>query len=216
MVFEKSYPAIPDNLAGLDLHTVYQIKYKPKKSLLYVTLSYDTPEIQIVWSDGGYKQRNNAKYQLHYIGNTKVADAFKPEILVKDIHFTKNEDDIIISPTPVNFTYIHDRIEQDIEYRNKKCLKITPRYFTDWLEYVEPEAIVKAEKIIDKLNANKTDDPKKLLAKTVIAINKLDEKYHFIDTIERENIFDKLIEIAQKQNITSDVATQIIDENRDW
>jgi hypothetical protein len=54
------------------------------------------------------------------------------------------------------------------------------------------------------------------LKKCVLGINKLNEQYNFIMTIEAEDIYKKLIKISKKQGLTEEETEKIIEENRDW
>jgi hypothetical protein len=107
-------------------------------------------------------------------------------------------------------------IEQEEKGKTKKKNSITPRYFSEWLEYVEPDCIVKTEKILAAFEAELSQPTEKSLKKAVLALNKLEEKLGFIYTIEAENLHEKLIELATKKGLSDKLAAEIIDENRDW
>ena len=95
-------------------------------------------------------------------------------------------------------------------------MSIKPQYFTEWLEYVEPEQIIKTEKIVAKFQ-NNLDNKSALneLIKSVKALNKLDEKEGFIMTTEAENLVDKLTEIALSKGLNNEEIEKQI-ENRTW
>lgn len=56
----------------------------------------------------------------------------------------------------------------------------------------------------------------KYFKKSVIKINKLDEKYNFITTIEAEGLFDKYTAVIEKLDISEADALQIIEKYREW
>lgn len=93
------------------------------------------------------------------------------------------------------------------------------KHFSNWEDSIDPEIIQVSEYIIESLIKELKDsvnNAEKILEKSVLAFNKLDEKKQFIYTIEREDICEKLIEIAEEFNIEASVAEGIIDTTRDW
>ncbi|MHC6203680.1 hypothetical protein ACYULU_10860 [Breznakiellaceae bacterium SP9] len=209
IVFERSYRKMPKRNEP-DFKTIYEIKYKPKNTLLYVILSYETAELKIIEYDAAYKERNN--YSLHYWGNEKVRSAYTPEIIMEDAVWTENDKGILITPSAAHIGYIFSRIEQDIKHKNKKLQKISPKYFSEWLNEIDIDIIIKIEKIVTAYENNCNENT---LKNCIQGINKLDEKEHFVGTIERENIFDKIVEIG-KNNMLEEVVEKIINETRDW
>jgi len=218
VVFEKSFTTLPKTIEELDLNTIYRIKYKPTKSILYISHWSETPEIKVKM--GRQNSEIYAKYKLAYFGNTEISNAFEPEI-VQDFTMPAkckiNENGIIISHSPDGINWFYSRILQDQEKQFEKKKNIQAKYFKDWLEYVDAEAIIKSEKIITTFELEvETKDPKRALKKCVSSLNKLNDKLNFIMTIEAENLFEKLIEISVKFGLTENEAIDIIENNRDW
>ncbi|GHS87337.1 hypothetical protein FACS189487_03300 [Campylobacterota bacterium] len=215
VVFEKSYKKISDDIKEMNFVDIYQIKYKPKNTLLYIACEYDEPELKIGWWDIMYKDKDILA--LNYWGNETPKNEYNPKIIIGDVSYTENDKNILISSTGSNIGYIFDRILQDIKYKNKKSATITPRYFHKWLDEIDADIIIKMEKILTNYENNfDKENAEKLLKKCILNINKLDEKEHFIGTIESENIFDKIIEINKKYNLDENVIEKIIEENRGW
>jgi hypothetical protein len=220
VVFEKSYSKLPDCEDEMDFTNIYQIKYKPKNSLLYILCEFSTPELKIVRNSMGYKDRD--KYELHYWSNDKSSE-YNPQIVfeAKD-SFTweeldEEENGVHLYPEWANIGYIFGRIESDIKNKNKKILNISPKYFPLWMNEVEPDIIIKMEKLFDKyLDECSKNGVEKALKKCVKSINKLDESEHFIYTIEAEDIFDKIFEVTEPFKVDESVITKVIEENRGW
>lgn len=220
VVLEKSFNTLPKTIEELDLNTIYRIKYKPTKTVLYISHWSKTPEIKVEVSPFYTNSEIYAKYKLVYFGNTEISNAFEPEI-VQDFtmpaKFETNEKGIKISHSPDDIDWFYSRIRQDQEKQFEKKKNIQPKYFKDWLEYVDADAIIKSEKIIATFELEaETKDPKKALKKCVSSLNKLNDKLNFIMTIEAENLFDKLIELSIKYRLPENEADEIIENNRDW
>jgi hypothetical protein len=218
VVFEKSFTKLPQSLSELDLKTIYRIKYKPTKSILYVSHWDTLPEIKV--KKGLTNWERHTKYKLQLFDNSPISESFIPEI-VRDFTMPSkwkiNDEGIHISHSPDEINWIYSRIEQDEQKRMEVKKNIQAIYFKQWIDDVEPEAIIKTEKAITTFNADlKTKDLRKALKKCVLAINKLDEKLSFITTIEAEDIHDKLIEIAIKNGLSEQDAFEVIEQNRDW
>ena len=218
MVFEESFTTLPKSIEELDLNTIYRIKYKPTKSILYISHWSETPEIKVKM--GRTNCEIHSKHKLIYFGNTKISNAFEPKI-VQDFtmpaKFETNEKGIQISHSPDGINWFYSRILQDQEKQLEKKKNIQPKYFKDWLEYVDTEAIIKSEKIIATFELEaETKNLKKALKKCVSAFNKLNDKLNFIMTIEAENLFNKLIELSVKYGLSENEANEIIENNRDW
>ena len=218
VVFEESFTTLPKSIEELDLNTIYRIKYKPTKSILYISHWSETPEIKVKM--GRTNCEIHSKHKLIYFGNTKISNAFEPKI-VQDFtmpaKFETNEKGIQISHSPDGINWFYSRILQDQEKQLEKKKNIQPKYFKDWLEYVDTEAIIKSEKIIATFELEaETKNLKKALKKCVSAFNKLNDKLNFIMTIEAENLFNKLIELSVKYGLSENEANEIIENNRDW
>ena len=193
------------------MQRIYHVKHKPKNTLLFVILSYDSPELKILWSDGTYKERE--KYSLIYWGNQTVSNKLYPSIIAEDISWTTDNNGMLISPSCAHIGFIFGRIENDEKANLKKYQEIVPIYFKEWLDFVDNEMIVKTEKILHAFEQNCTNKiPENLLRTCVQKINKLDEKHNFITTIERENLYDKLMELSKKYEICEEKAIEIIEK----
>lgn len=85
------------------------------------------------------------------------------------------------------------------------------------MEDVGGDVLIKLEKIFQQLeHCEGLDKWLLLLKKFVIKINKLDEKYNVITTIEAEGLFDKYEAIIEKLAIPKADALQIIEKYREW
>jgi hypothetical protein len=221
VVFQKIFKTLPKSINELDLKNIYQPKYIWKNTLFYAKIWSEDQNIkfdnQLMYYD--YKD----KYKLTFFANTKISTEFNPKISPQfslqtpTTHSTVKYDDLDTSPQPLAIQVLIWAIEQEEKGKTKKIKSITPLYFQEWLDYVEPDCIVKIEKIISTfINADASKIPQKELVKAVSAINKLDAKYNCIYTIEAEQIHEKLTEIAATKNIKVSEATQIIDLNREW
>jgi hypothetical protein len=214
IVFEKSYSKLPTNRNEMDFVNVYRIKYKPKNTLLYITCEYNTMELKIDKEDALYKTKE--LFNLHYWLNEGDRNEYIPKIIIKRVSWTENENKILVSPTGAKIGYILDRIIDDIKYKNKKILKVSPKYFSRWINEIDTDIIIKVEKILNKyLEEYNKISVEKSLKKCIKDINKLDKIEHFIGTIEAENIFDTIMEIS-KGNYDKNIIEKIINENREW
>lgn len=216
VMFEKWYKYLPKTADELDLENIYKVKYKPKDTILYISHWDKVPEIKLNPSNDNYEKYR--RYEIKYFCNKEVSKTFNPEIIKRfelpaDCKF--NDDGVQISQTPASIGYIYYILEQDEKYKNKKLEKINTKHFKVWLETIEPEIIKKMEKLIEKyesINGNVNSE----LRKCIKSINKLDEKYSFIGTIEREDIYDILGRISQKHGVNENDFEKIMEENRDW
>lgn len=218
VVFEKSFFQLPKSIEELDLNRIYKVKYKPKDVILYVSHWNEFPEIKI--KEGRIDAEKHKKYNLLYFGNTNVKSKFEPEI-IRDFTMParcKHDDNgIQISHSPNDLNWIYSVLIQDEKKQNEKKKDIVPKYFKEWLEFVEADAIIKTEKILFTFELEcKTKDISKSLKKCVVAINRLNEKLNFITTIEAENLFDKLLSLSKKLGFDDSSANDIIENNRDW
>jgi hypothetical protein len=196
--FEKPYDELPQSIEELDLVNIYKIKYKPKNTILYISLQNEAPEIKMKTDIDNYK--NYSKYNIEYFGNTTVSEKFNPEIVNEDGFYTENNDGIIISPTPVyDVSYVFYIFENDSKNMEDEMKKVA----------------IKKENIIKKYAAS-ADKIKNELKKCVAGINKLNEKYNFIMTIEAEELYEELVKISKEKGLLEEVAEKIIEDNRDW
>lgn len=94
--------------------------------------------------------------------------------------------------------------------------------FGDWPEF-HPANVVRAARRaaaealtgMARLGATATADAKvKVLVKCVEAFNSLDGQHYFIDTIEREDITEFLLALAERHGVQD--ALRVIDKSRDW
>jgi hypothetical protein len=94
--------------------------------------------------------------------------------------------------------------------------------FRDWPEF-HPANVVRAARRaaaealtgMARLGPKATADAKvKVLVKCVEAFNSLDGQHHFIDTIEREDITEFLLALAERHGVQD--ALRVIDKSRDW
>ena len=218
VVFDKTFKVLPTSIADLNLQKIYQPKYIWKRTTLFAGIWNDEPNIKFRKDLMYYDLKD--KYHLSYFGNTVVCNQFYPEIIYEFAPQSRsrtNKDGIEVSYQHLALQVIFWGLEQEEKGKTKKKLSIKPQYFKEWLEYVDPANIVKTEKIIAKFE-NNTDKNAVLneLKKSVIAINKLDEKEGFITTIEVENLIDKLTEIALSKGLSRAEVEQQIETNRMW
>lgn len=216
VVFEKSFKMLPKSTAELDLQTIYKVKDRPKETILYVSIWDNEPEIKVSkWSENF---KRYSKFKLHLFGNAPVAEKFNYDI-VMDFYLpaqcTYDENAIQISHSPHGIAWIYYMLESDLNFKNKKTQKIETKFLKSWLEDVEPDAIVKTEKALTIFEADEKD-PKKALKKCIVTLNKWNDKLNFIHTIEREDLYEILIKIALKKDLTEQIAQDLIDQNRDW
>ncbi|WP_320052492.1 hypothetical protein [uncultured Acetobacteroides sp.] len=218
VVFDKTFRCLPSSMNELDLKNIYQPKYLWKKTLLFTGIWNDEPNI-IFRKDMMYYNLKD-KYHLTYFGNTTVCKQLKPEI---SYDFSP-QNECKLNDEGIQVTYQHLElqvllwgIEQEEIGKTKRKLSVKPQYFKGWIEYVDSEKIIKTEKIIAKFE--NCSDPRmfsKELKKSILAINKLDDKKTFITTIEAENIIEKLSEIALSKGIDKTSIEQQIEETRTW
>ena len=217
VVFDKTFKTLPTSIADLNLKKIYQPKYLWKKTTLFAGIWNNEPNIKFRKDLMYYELKD--KYRLTYFDNTTVCPNFEPQISYEfepQNQYQSNEDGIQITYQHLALQVIFWGLELEEKGKTKKKLSVQPEYFKEWIDYVDPEKIVKTEKIITKLK-NNTDNKTALkeLKKSIIAINKLDEKETFIYTIEAENLVDKLTEIGLSKGLDNEeIAKQI--ENRTW
>ena len=217
-VFEKTYSKLPESKDEEDFVNIYQIKYKPKKTLLYITCEYKTRELKIDEFDMSYECRE--KYDFHYWSNEKEKNEYNPKIILDDASiagWTEDENGILVRSTSARIGYIFGRIEDDLKHKNKKLQKASPEYFPQWKDEIDAEIIIKMEKIFHRyLDGCSKNGVEKSLKKCLKSINKLDESEHFIGTIEAEDIFNKIFETTKPFQIEESAIEKIIEENREW
>lgn len=218
VVFEKSFPALPQTIEELDLNKVYKIKTTPKKAILYVSHWTESQEIKV--KNGRIDSAKHKKYKLLYFGNADVTNKFEPKIL-RDFTLPSrnisNENGFIISHSPDDINWIYSRLIHDEEKQNKKKKDVLPKYFNEWLEYVEADAIIKTDKILTSFEIDsQTKDTRKALKKCTLALNKLNEKLQFITTIEAESLIEQMIKLSISFGLNDLESNEIIEKNRDW
>jgi len=216
--FEKTFRELPKSVKELDLQRIYQPKYIWKKTVLFTGIWNSEPNIKFRTDLMYYEMKN--KYRLTFFDNLKVSDMFSPEIsddFSYNIQCRTNEEGIDITYNHLAWQVILWGLEQEEKGKTKKRNNTVPIYFKEWLEYIEPENIVKTEKIISRFEQGADQaQVAKELKKCVLAIQKMDEKQSFISTIEAEDITDKLIEIASKRGLNEAEAENIIGQHREW
>lgn len=218
VVFDKTFTHLPKSTAELDLQKIYQPKYLWKKTTLYAGIWNSEPNIKFRKDLMYYDLKD--KYQLTYFGNTRICEQFNPEIIYDfsvQNQCKSNENGITITYHHLALQVIFWGLEQEEKGKTKKKLSVKPVYFKEWLEYVDPEQIIKTEKIIAKFE--NIADKKillKELKKSVLSINKLDDKDTFITTTEAEDIVDKLTKIALSKGLDKANIEQQIETNREW
>ena len=146
-----------------------------------------------------------SKYSIKYFGNTKISNKFIPEILKEftlPAHFTVNDDGIVISQNSVyDISYLFSILESDNKGKEDEMKKV----------------LIKMENTIQKYKvSNDKSIQKNELKKCIIGINKLNEKYNFIMTLEAEELCNRLIEISKYKGILEEEAEKIIENNREW
>ncbi|MBB6497985.1 hypothetical protein [Pedobacter cryoconitis] len=216
--FEKTFRKLPESAKELDLQRIYKPKYIWKKTILFAGIWNSEPNIKFR-TDLMY-QEMKSKYKLIFFDNLKVSSSFNPEIsedFSYNVQCRTNDEGIDITYNHLAWQVILWGLEQEEKGKTKKRSSTIPIYFKDWLEYVEPENIVKTEKTISTFEQG-TDQTgaTKELKKCVLAINKIDGKQSFISTIEAEAIIDKLIEIASGRGLNEAEAEKVIELHREW
>jgi hypothetical protein len=218
VVFEKSFFKLPKSIEELDLNRIYKVKYKPKDTILHVSHWNEFPEIKI--KEGRIDAEKHKKYEPLYFENTNVTNKFEPEIIrdfTMPARCNYDENGINISHSPNDLNWIYSILIQDEQKQNEKKKDIIPKYFKEWLEFVDADAIIKTEKILCTFELEcKTKDIRKSLKKCVVAINRLNHKLNFITTIEAENLFDQIIKLSINFGLTDIESNDIIEKNRDW
>ncbi len=218
IVFEKTFKELPNGIDQLELTKIYQPKHILKNTLLYASIWNKYPSISFDESLKHYEYKD--KYKLTLFGNNSISENFEPNISYQfsmPAQCLHNIDNIQISHSPISIQLLLWIITEDQKKALERVDKTILLYFKEWIDYVYIDHIVKIEKIIMKLD-NLLDIKyfEKELRKTVIAINKLDDKYNFITTIESEQIFEKLISISSKTKVKKVEIIKIIEENRNW
>ncbi|NQX41336.1 hypothetical protein SAMN05421820_107122 [Pedobacter steynii] len=218
VVFEKTYKTLPVEIEALELSKVYVTRYLWKKTALYVSMWNSEPNIGFTDELMHYDYKD--RYKLQFFANTKVSEPFNPPLIydfVLPAVSTENEDEITVSHQPLSLQMLLWALLEEEKKRNAKRKNITPLYFNSWKEEVEPDHILKAEKVITALQLNA--NPKgldKALKKAVVALNKLDEKLGFIGTMEAEDLYECLLAIAVNAGLEEERALEIIESTRDW
>ncbi len=217
--FQKTFTSIP-KIGELDLQNIRVNRYWCKNEACYFSIWEDEPYIKFKKHLMYYDHKD--KYKFIKFTNIKVPNFnnFKPPLIPQ---FSlpaeyKLFNGICNSHHPYSIQAVIGNIIREEESRNKKSKIIEPKYFIDWLEYIDTPIIERTEKAIFKFE-EKTGRSKTIensLKQCVERINKLDEKYSYIGTIEREDIFETLLEIAKNKEIEENKAFKLIDVNRNW
>ena len=218
VVFDKTFRTLPTSIVDVDLKKIYQPKYLWKKTTLFAGIWNDEPNIKFRKDLMYYDLKD--KYKIVFFGNSDVNETFDPKIIMYNSssgnYVRFNDDGIEVTHQSLALQVILWGLEQEEKGKTKKKISIRPKYFKEWLEYVDPDKIVKTEKIVAKFECS--SDSKtflKELKKSVLSINKLDEKETFITTIEAENLVDKLTEIGLSKGLNNEEIAKQID-NRAW
>lgn len=218
VVLNQTFAELPASVNDVDLTTIFQPKYIWRKTLFYFSLWNKEHCICFKRSLMHYEYKD--KYRLVKFGNANVTESFSPVIEHQyslPASGTENKDGIQISHSPLSIQMVIWALEEEEKGKTKKRNATVPRFFKEWLEYVELEYILKTEKILIQFEVVELqENAQKALKKAVIAINKLDEKFGFISTIEAENIIDQLVEISTKKGLSEQEAALIIEGNREW
>lgn len=218
VVFDKTFKVLPNSVEELDLCTIYQPKYILKKTILFVSIWNKEPYIQFNKNLMNYDYKD--KFKLNFFANTKVCQDFNPKLAEPFIfagEHTENSNGIQISHSSLSIQMVIWAILEDEKKKSQKRKLITPVYFKEWVEYVDADCILKTEKALtnfDKITEEKL--VKKELKKAIVSVNKIEEKFNFITTIEAEDIYEKLIEISISKGISESEAIEIIETGREW
>ena len=218
-VFQKTFKVLP-KIEDLDLSNVYIKKHYLKNEACYYSIWNNEPCIRFEKQLMSYDLKD--KYEFKKFGNRAVNkfENFKPNLIPQFsmpaqtdfIYGIKN------THSPVSIQHILVSLESEEKQSSEKKKTIKPIYFKEWIEYINGEAILKTEKAISQFEQKqgKITTIEDALKKCVETINKIDSKNLHIGTIEREDIFNKLIEISKIKEIEIVNAEKIIEDNRDW
>jgi hypothetical protein len=218
-VFQKTFRNIP-KIEDLDLSTVYINKHYRKNTVCYFSIWNKKPHIQFDKNLMDYELKD--KYQLLKFDNRMVKnfDNFKPPLVPQFSMPAQCEFHNGLQNThqPMSIQAILKGLEEEEKARNSKVEKIKPSYFKEWLDYVNGDALLKTENAIVKYEEKegRSKTLENALRKCIETINKVDEKFSHIGTIERENLVEKLIEISIAKELDEELVETIIEENRDW
>jgi len=218
VVFEKTFKTLPTGIEALELSKVYVTRYLWKKTALYVSMWNKEPNISFTDKLMHYDYKD--RYKLQLFANTGVAEQFDPPLVYDFVlpgTTSENEENITVSPQALSLQMLLWALLEEEKKRNEKRKNVEPLYFKSWKDEVEPDHILKAEKVITVLKLNA--DPKSLdkaLKKAVVALNKLDERLGFIGTIEAEDLYECLVDTAVKAGLPEEKALEIIDSSRSW
>ncbi|MFH6993733.1 hypothetical protein [Flavobacterium sp. FlaQc-48] len=218
VVFDKTFTVLPNSIEELDLQKVYLPKYIWKKTTLYASIWNKEPNIQFDKNLMHYDYKD--KFKLTFFANTEVSEEFIPKLAYQfsmPAESIDNSDGIQISHTPLSIQTIIWALLEDEKKKSQKRKWITPIYFQEWIEYADADCILKTEKALTNFDTiTEEKRVKKELKKAITSINKIEEKFNFITTIEAENIYDKLVEIAIRKGLSENEAIEIIETEREW
>ena len=218
-IFQKTFKSVP-KIEDLDLSTVYIHKHYCKNTTCYFSIWNKEPYIQFDKNLMSYELKD--KYKFFKFDNRKVKDFtdFKPPLIPQFSMPAQCmfHNGIQNTHQPMSIQTILAALEEEEKSRNSKAKKVKPYYFEEWLDYINADALIKTEKAIlkyeEKEGTQKTKE--NALIRCIEAINKIDEKFFHIGTIEREALVEKLIEISIAKELNQELAETLIEENRDW
>lgn len=219
-IFQKTFIELPKTLAELDLSTIYITKHYWKNSTCYFSLWNKESCIKFYENLMSYELKD--KYKISYFGNYEIQefDKFKPP-LVPQFSMPSNckyHNGVKNSHSPVSFQAILTALEFEEKERDKKRISIKPIYFKEWSDYIISDALLKTEKAILQFQQKESRQKTKenALKKCIETLNKIDEKYSHIGTIERDEIYEKLLSITSTKEIDEQIAVKIIEKYREW
>jgi hypothetical protein len=199
-VFENGYPAVP---ASPNLTRIYRIQSRPRGQLLYLMITGLEPTLPA---------------GLRYWGHAEPTGPWSPaiELSTEPSQRPREVDGVQLTPQVAHFAYARGRIEDD--QRRASHVAVAPLFFGQWIEAVDGEVIMRAEKLIADLQARvaKGERVGRALGRCVRALNKLDAARGFIGTLEAEDLSEVLIAESAKAGLASAEAGAIIDGLRDW
>lgn len=219
VIFQKTFKNIPKN-EELDVSTVYVNQHYRKNTACYFSVWNKEPYIQFNNELMGYELKD--KYRFTKFGNRSVNDfnAFKPPLIPQFSMPSRSKfhNDIQNTHQPMSIQAILKGLEEEEKSRNAKTRKTNPRYFKEWLDYINPDALIKTETTIFKYEEKEGRQQTKenTLRKCVETINKIDKKFSHIGTIEREDLVEKLMDISMSKKLDKELAETIIEKHRDW
>lgn len=96
-----------------------------------------------------------------------------------------------------------------------------PSPFSEWMPYISAEIVDQANELVRQAStrlravaSSSADEKAAVLREVVEGFSALNDRYQFIGTIERENVFETLVRLAEENGLSN--APAIIDEWREW